>query len=262
LKINLLEFLNLLEFIKVNYLMSRVDFKLRLHKKLPLSVKEILYPVLQGYDSLKINSSLELGGSDQLFNMLIGRDIQGGLGLGGGQSLITFSLLLGLNSSKKMSKSLGNCIFIRESFKSIYAKAGVGVTVKDYLSKTLSIQDSILVGFGFINSLDPTLLNYLFIKKINSYPYHEFKDYLNICFLKKKVIILPKFFINTNCRVSFKDVLKLNFMFKNKNKKVYRLVKGGALKVHGVRCECLNKKTSFNYQITKVLFLNKGFFVI
>ena len=87
----------------------------------PISIHEFLYPLIQGYDSVALQADVELGGTDQLFNVLMGRDLQRSRGQEP-QMVMTMPLLEGLDGVNKMSKSLGNYIGITESADSIYGK--------------------------------------------------------------------------------------------------------------------------------------------
>jgi tyrosyl-tRNA synthetase len=93
--------------------MERDDFKNRFENNLPLSMHELLYPLMQGYDSVALESDIEIGGTDQTFNVLVGREIQKDYGQEQ-QVVMTFPLLVGLDGKEKMSKSLGNYIGISE----------------------------------------------------------------------------------------------------------------------------------------------------
>lgn len=94
-------------------IMERDDFKNRFENGLPLSMHELLYPLMQGYDSVAINADIEIGGTDQTFNLLVGRDLQKDYGQES-QVVMTFPLLVGLDGKEKMSKSLDNYIGISE----------------------------------------------------------------------------------------------------------------------------------------------------
>jgi len=94
-------------------IMERDDFKNRFENGLPLSMHELLYPLMQGYDSVAIKADIEIGGTDQTFNLLVGRDLQKDYGQES-QVVMTFPLLVGLDGKDKMSKSLDNYIGISE----------------------------------------------------------------------------------------------------------------------------------------------------
>lgn len=95
-------------------IMERDDFKNRFENNLPLSMHELLYPLMQGYDSVALNADIEIGGTDQTFNLLVGRELQKDYEQES-QVVITFPLLVGLDGKEKMSKSLDNYIGISDS---------------------------------------------------------------------------------------------------------------------------------------------------
>ena len=105
----------------VAQILERDDFRKRYDEGKPISVVEFLYPLLQGQDSVAIGSDVELGGTDQLFNLLVGRDLQGRAGQEP-QVAFTLPLLEGLDGVQKMSKSLGNFVGIAESPEEMFGK--------------------------------------------------------------------------------------------------------------------------------------------
>lgn len=102
-------------------MLERDDFKERYHGGQPISVLEFLYPLMQGYDSVAVKADVELGGSDQTFNLLVAREIQREYGQTP-QAIVIMPLLEGTDGVKKMSKSLGNYIGISEPARDIYGK--------------------------------------------------------------------------------------------------------------------------------------------
>ncbi len=102
-------------------MLEREDFKVRFREGSPISIHEFLYPLIQGYDSVAIEADVEIGGTDQLFNLLMGRDLQRSRNQAP-QVVLTLPLLEGLDGVNKMSKSLGNYIGITESATDIYGK--------------------------------------------------------------------------------------------------------------------------------------------
>jgi tyrosyl-tRNA synthetase len=102
-------------------MMERNDFHDRFKAGTPISVHEFLYPLMQGYDSVALKSDLELGGTDQKFNLLVGRALQAEYGQEP-QCILTMPLLVGLDGVEKMSKSKHNYIGITEEANSMYAK--------------------------------------------------------------------------------------------------------------------------------------------
>ena len=102
-------------------MLEREDFKVRFREGNPISIHEFMYPLIQGYDSVAMKADVELGGTDQLFNLLMGRDLQRSRGQAP-QVVMTLPLLEGLDGVNKMSKSLGNYIGVAEPANDIYGK--------------------------------------------------------------------------------------------------------------------------------------------
>ncbi|MBO0769249.1 MAG: tyrosine--tRNA ligase [Solirubrobacterales bacterium] len=126
----------------VAHIIEREDFATRLAAGTPVSMLELLYPLLQAYDSVAVKADVELGGTDQTFNLLMGRDIQRAYGQDG-QVILTMPLLVGTDGEKKMSKSVGNYIGVSEPASEIYGK-------------TLSLPDAAL-GAWYTTLLDRDL---------------------------------------------------------------------------------------------------------
>ncbi len=102
-------------------LLERDDFSKRFKTGVPIHVQEFLYPLLQGYDSVALQADVELGGTDQRFNLLVGREMQRGFGQEP-QVILTTPILEGLNGVQKMSKSLGNAVGITDPPDDMYGK--------------------------------------------------------------------------------------------------------------------------------------------
>src|SRR5262249_23892104 len=105
----------------VAQMLERDDFSKRLAAGTPVSLLELLYPLLQGYDSVAIMADVELGGTEQKFNLLLARDIQRAYGVPE-QAVLTLPILTGTDGVRRMSKSLGNYIGVTESAEKIYGK--------------------------------------------------------------------------------------------------------------------------------------------
>lgn len=120
-KLTSIDIINLSSKYTVARILERDDFSNRLKKGLPISVHEILYPLMQAYDSVALKADVELGGTDQKFNLLVGREIQREFGQEP-QVIITMPLLEGLDGVEKMSKSLNNYVGITEKPSQIYGK--------------------------------------------------------------------------------------------------------------------------------------------
>ncbi|MFL5900310.1 MAG: tyrosine--tRNA ligase [Solirubrobacterales bacterium] len=115
------DLLGLLAQTTVARLIERDDFQKRLAAGVPIAALELLYPLLQGYDSVAVEADVELGGTDQKFNLLFGRDIQAAYGQKP-QSILTMPILVGTDGVQKMSKSLGNYIGVIEAPEEIFGK--------------------------------------------------------------------------------------------------------------------------------------------
>jgi tyrosyl-tRNA synthetase len=148
----------------VAQLLARDDFNSRYTGGRPIAVTELLYPLLQAQDSVEIEADVEFGGTDQKFNILMGRELQGKVGQRPQQCLLT-PLLVGTDGSQKMSKSLGNYIGVAEPPEDIYGK-------------TMSIRDDLIVQYfdlvtdvpdeevaGFARQLESATVNPMELKK-------------------------------------------------------------------------------------------------
>jgi tyrosyl-tRNA synthetase len=103
-------------------MLERDDFTKRFQSQTPIAVSEFLYPLLQGYDSVELKSDIELGGTDQKFNLLMGRHLQRTYSIGKEQAVLMMPILEGLDGVNKMSKSLGNYIGVEDEPNSMFAK--------------------------------------------------------------------------------------------------------------------------------------------
>lgn len=120
-KMSVLDILKLTIHATVAQMLARADFKKRLAASENISLLEFMYPLLQGYDSVKLEADIELGGTDQIFNLLVGRDIQKDFGQSP-QVVITMPLLEGTDGVQKMSKSYSNYIGINDSPDDMFGK--------------------------------------------------------------------------------------------------------------------------------------------
>ena len=132
-KMNFEDVIKLTSKYTVARIMERDDFKNRFENNLPLSMHELLYPLMQGYDSVHLNADIEIGGTDQTFNLLVGRELQKDYGKEP-QVVMTFPLLVGLDGKEKMSKSLDNYI-------------GLTDTPFEKFEKSMKIPDEVLRGY-------------------------------------------------------------------------------------------------------------------
>jgi len=114
-------------------MLERDDFHKRYTSQSPISIREFMYPLVQGYDSVALKADIELGGNDQKFNLLVGRELQKAFGQSP-QAILTMPLLVGTDGTQKMSKSLNNYIGIRDN-------------PKDMFGKIMSISDQLMVTY-------------------------------------------------------------------------------------------------------------------
>jgi tyrosyl-tRNA synthetase len=113
--------LGLLATTTVARLLERDDFQKRLAENAPIGAVELLYPLLQGYDSVAVEADVELGGTDQKFNLLFGRDVQSAFGERP-QSIVTMPILVGIDGAQKMSKSLGNYVGVTDPPEEMFGR--------------------------------------------------------------------------------------------------------------------------------------------
>lgn len=121
-KLDFADVLKLASKYTVARMLERDDFHKRYTEGRPISIHEFMYPLMQGYDSIALKADVEFGGTDQTFNLLMGRHLQGEEGMPE-QTIITMPILEGLDGVQKMSKSLGNYIGISEAPAEMYGKA-------------------------------------------------------------------------------------------------------------------------------------------
>lgn len=132
-KMDLVSVMKLMSQYSVARMLERADFKERFKSNKEISIIEFLYPLMQGYDSVELEADVELGGHDQIFNLLVGRELQKSYGKAQ-QTVITMPLLEGTDGKLKMSKSYGNYI-------------GFTDTPKDIYGKTMSIPDDLMIKY-------------------------------------------------------------------------------------------------------------------
>ena len=141
LQMSSVEVLRLASEYTVARMLERDDFEKRYRDNVPISIQEFLYPLFQGYDSVMLENDVEVGGTDQKFNLLVGRDLQRGRGMKP-QCILTLPLLVGTDGKEKMSKSLGNSISVEEPAEQIFGKV-------------MSIPDELMLNwFELVSDLD------------------------------------------------------------------------------------------------------------
>lgn len=136
------DFISVAKSVTISRLLEREDFRARMSAGTPVSLLEILYPVFQGYDSVAVKADVELGGQDQIFNLLMGRDLQK-IYSQEPQVVMTMPLLLGTDGVRKMSKSYGNYVALNDN-------------PQDMFGKMMSVSDELMYAYyGLLTSEDP-----------------------------------------------------------------------------------------------------------
>jgi len=163
-KFTLADIIQLTSKFTVAQLLARDDFSKRYNKGQPIAVTELLYPLLQAYDSVAIQADVEFGGTDQKFNLLMGRELQSTVGQHPQQCFMS-PLLVGTDGTQKMSKSLGNYIGIAEPPNEIYGKV-MSITdnlIMDYFELVTDVPDEELKEFQ--QQLEKQTVNPMMLKK-------------------------------------------------------------------------------------------------
>lgn len=241
-KMSFKDIINLTSKYTVARLMERDDFKHRFENNLPLSMHELLYPLMQGYDSVELKADIEIGGTDQTFNLLVGRELQKDYGQES-QVVMTFPLLVGLDGKEKMSKSLDNYI-------------GLTDTPFEKFEKSMKIPDHVLRQYfelatdlpieeiDHIMDGDIRQAHILFAKELIKM-YDDEKDFE---FAKIKYEHIAKGLIPENIdtmkisesMINICDLLvKVNFATSKSDAK--RMIMGNGVKINGILINDINK---------------------
>ena len=252
-------------------MLERDDFSKRFKSNQPIAIHEFMYPLLQGYDSVALNADIELGGTDQKFNLLMGRELQKQFDQKP-QCIITMPLLEGLDGVNKMSKSLDNYIGVDEPAAIIFAKI-------------LSISDSLMWRYVELLSLktmdeiaawktrldtgeNPRNIKVEFVKEIVT-RFHDAKQAENAehDFNTRAQGKIPDDIPNIDIqyadnKVTVPQLLK-QIQFVDSTSEAMRLIKGGGVKVNGERIEdtqhLIENLTTFTIQVGKRKFAHITF---
>ncbi len=241
-KMTFADALNLTRKMTVAQMLERDDFSKRFKSNQPISMVEFMYPLIQGYDSVILESDIEIGGSDQLFNMLVGRNLQKDIGMNT-QAVLTMPLLVGLDGVRKMSKSYDNYIAFNDSAKDIFGKA---MSLSDeamweYFQLLLNYSDAQIEEMKQRHPMDAkkalaeSLTSLFFEDSIAKREREEFSK----VFSKGKVPEeMPTFSLSSLSleKVSLLNVLASTDKFGSKGE-IRRLVKQGAIKLENVRVD-------------------------
>jgi len=245
-KMNAAELTRLASHHTVARMLERDDFDKRYKSNQPISIHEFLYPLIQGYDSVALDADVELGGTDQKFNLLVGRQLQEAHGKSP-QVVVTMPILEGLDGSQKMSKSLGNYI-------------GVDEPAKEMFGKIMSISDTLmwryfeLLSFKNLDEIDqykkqietganPRDIKFELAEEIIT-RFHDFKsakDAKNDFIKRFSDNAIPDTIDEVEVRVSNEGIIFANLLKEAKlvssTSDAYRMIKQAAVKIDGERVD-------------------------
>ena len=259
-KMNFEDIIKLSSKYTVARIMERDDFKNRFENNLPLSMHELLYPLMQGYDSVALNADIEIGGTDQTFNLLVGRELQKDYDQDS-QVVITFPLLVGLDGKEKMSKSLGNYIGIDELPEIMYEKA-------------MKIPDEVLIEyFKLTTDIDTEVvkewINENIVEAHKKYARKIIKMYHGEKFIKQaeeKYKIIANGGIPSNIKtvklsddiqkISICDLL-VKVEFAKSKGEAKRMIQGKGVKIDSQLIEDINKVINLNKEVILQFGKNK-----
>ena len=234
-------------------MMERDDFSKRFNENNPISLLEFFYPLYQGYDSVAVKADIEIGGNDQLWNLMLGREIQKSYDMSP-QIAITFPLLVGTDGSKKMSQSLNNYISISDTPENIFGKimSIPDEIMWDYFTMLTDLELSEIDNFiknvdkGDTNPFEyKKMLGKLIVTEIydeNSAQSAE-SSFENITINKNLPENMPEVSIESEINVHLPNFLTENELTKS-NSEARRLIESGSVKINDQKIEILDINTS------------------
>ena len=269
-KLSFEETIRLASTMTVARMLEREEFKKRYENQVPISIHEFFYPLMQGYDSVSIHADIELGGTDQRFNVLMGRMLQKEYGEEP-QATIFMPLLEGFDGKEKMSKSLGNYIGIDEKAEVMYEKA---MTIPDdliikYFSLVTDIHPDDIEQFkcGIENNkVNPRDIKMKLAKEIVTL-YHganeaqRAEERFKLVFQKGQIPTDIDTIIVSKESFDFAEVIVINSIVKSKNE-VRRLVSQGGIKINDNKIDDLANikiENEMIIQIGKKKFIRLNF---
>jgi tyrosyl-tRNA synthetase len=265
-KMNFGDALSLTRSMTVARMLERDDFEKRFKSNQPISMVEFMYPLIQGYDSIVLRADVEIGGSDQLFNMLVGRNLQKEKGLSQ-QAVITLPLLVGLDGSKKMSKSYDNYIAFNDSAKNIFGKImSISDEVMwDYFKLLLLKTDKEILD---LRELHPMECKKQLANELTAVFYgkdvgvHELNSFSQVFSQGQDPENMPEISISKNSKEcsSLLNLLAASGEFESKGQ-IRRLFKQGAIKLNGEKVEDPDIDTSSLSRDSSILKAGKKIFL-
>ena len=258
-KMNFSEVIKLASKYTVARMLERDDFTKRYKAEIPISIHEFLYPLAQGMDSVELNADVELGGTDQKFNLLVGRDLQRESGLEP-QCIVTLPLLEGTDGTEKMSKSYGNDIALTESAEDMYGKtlSIPDEMIEKYFQLGVDYSDNQLVeiqGLLSDSSINPRDVKRRLARELVSLYYDDSEaqkaeEHFDSIFIDKGIPDdIPEVHLTQSTLLV--DILAEAKLVQSKGE-AKRLIKQNAVKIEGETC------TDFTYSIEQ----NSGEYVI
>jgi len=234
-------------------MMERDDFSKRFNENSPISLLEFFYPLYQGYDSVAVKADIEIGGNDQLWNLMLGREIQKSYGLSP-QIAITFPLLVGTDGSKKMSQSLNNYISISDTPENIFGKVMSipDEIMWDYFTMLTDLDISEIadlrknVDKGKTNPFDyKKMLGKLIVTEIYDENNAEASEssFENVTINKNLPENMPETNIDEGIDVHLPNFLTENELTKS-NSEARRLIESGSIKINDQKVELLDINSS------------------
>jgi tyrosyl-tRNA synthetase len=245
-KFDLADVIKLTSRFTVAQLLAREDFSNRYREGRPIAVTELLYPLLQAYDSVAIKADVEFGGTDQKFNLLVGRELQSTVGQPPQQVFLS-PLLVGTDGSQKMSKSLGNYIGVSEAPPEMYGKV-MSITdelIMDYFELLTDVSDEELNEFREQlkrQAVNPMVLKKRLAREIVTQLYDpeaagEAEEHFSRVFQKREVPAEIR--EGTKSGDTLRDYLVKNQLAKSRAE-AKRLIEQGAIEVDGKKITDVN----------------------
>jgi len=225
-------------------ILERDDFQKRYQNNTPISLHEFIYPLLQGHDSVELKADIEIGGNDQKFNLLVGRELQKQAGQKP-QAIITMPLLVGLDGEKKMSKSLNNYIAIKDAPEIMFGKI-MSISDEqlwDYLSllSKQSAEDIVILKEQVSQGHNPRdiKINFGLEMVAQFYDQHTANQALDAFIAKyqqKKIPELPLNSLKFQPEIKIASILKDLAMTQSTSESL-RMLKQGAVKINGEKIQ-------------------------
>mgnify|MGYP001430281537 FL=1 len=242
-KLTISEMMNLASSTTLAQMLEREDFSKRYDSKNPISLLEFFYPLFQGYDSVAVKADIEIGGNDQLWNLMLGREIQKFYNISP-QVAITFPLLVGTDGKKKMSQSLNNYISVTESADNIYGKIMsipdevmwdyflmLSDLELDEIEETRSlVADEKMNPFDVKKSLGKIITNELYDETLSTQAEQSFND---ITINKNIPDVIPDAYISDG-EVHLPNLLTENDITSS-NSEARRIITSGGFKIDNVK---------------------------